>query len=163
MIRESEDLDLVLACVAALPDERSRKAFAWLEKRFAAVQGRDVGQAQRILAALAALDEEESLPIYLRHIDKMGDYGWGNVLYALGKAPRPWLATALFRPRLDMTDLVPPRGLVRKPDWVTAKTRWCDLAAAVLAEARPDLPFDANGTVKERDRQIAAIRAALTE
>ena len=93
----------------------------------------------------------------------MGDDGWWNVLFALGKAPRPWLATALLRAQLDMTDLVPPRARVPKPDWVTAGTRWCDLAAAVLAEARPDLAFDAKGTIEERDRQIAAMRAALAK
>lgn len=159
---ESENLDLVVACIEALPDERSRKAFAWLETQFATLEKRDAGKTRVILAALAAIDEEESIPIFLAHIEKLGNYGWGNVLRALGKAPRPQLATALFRARLDMTDLVLPQP-VPASGWATAETRWCDLAATVLADARPELAFDPKAPVEERDRQIAAMREALAK
>lgn len=157
------NLDVVLACVAALPGEEAPVTFAWLKREFSRVEKRDAEQTQLILGALAALDEEQSIPIFLPHIEKLGNYGWGNVLVALEEAPRPRLATAIFRTRLDVTDLILPPRPVPQPGWLTAEMRWCDLAAVVLARARPELSFDPKATVEERDRQIAAIRAALTE
>jgi hypothetical protein len=158
---ESKDLDLFLACIEALPGDRSPKVFARLRKEFAAVETRDAGQAQRILAAMARLDEDESLSIFVAHIKKLGRFGQGNVLAALHGPPRPRLAVALLPSLLETTDPVGHLGAVRVP--VKSETRWCDWAAAILAEARPDLPFDAEATVEERDRQIAAMREALKE
>jgi hypothetical protein len=156
------DLDVVVACIAALPGERAPSTFAWLRTEFAKVEKRDAEETQAILAALAALDEGESLPIFLAHIEKLAEYGWGNILHALGKAPRPNLATALLRGLLDRTDVIVSRPKPA-PAWLTFEMRWCDTAAVVLAAARPDLAFDAKAPVEERDRQIAAMRAALAE
>jgi hypothetical protein len=156
------DVDVVAACIRALPGEESPSTFAWLQRELAKVEARDARRTQVILASLAALDEEKSLPIFLAHIEKLANWGLGNVLVALRQAPRPRLATALFQARLDRSDLVLPAP-VPAPGWVTAETRWCDLAAAVLAAARPELGFDPKAPVEERDRQIAAIRAALAK
>jgi hypothetical protein len=158
---ESKDLDLFLACIAALPGDRSPKLFARLRTEFPAVETRNADQTQGILAAMARLDEEESLPIFAAHIKKLGRFGRGNVLAVLHRVPRPRLATALLPSLLETTDPVGHLGAVQVP--VTSETRWCDWAAAVLAKARPDLPFDPETTVEERDRQIAAMRKALKE
>lgn len=160
MLAQPSDLDVALACVAALPGENSPTAFAWLEREFGKVETRDAQKTQAILAALAALDEEESLPIFRAHIRKLTDHGWGNALVALGNAPRPKLAAALFRGWLDVAH---PVVVAPAPRWVTETTRWCDLAAKVISDARPELRFDLEATLDERDRQIAAIRDALEE
>jgi len=62
-----------------------------------------------------------------------------------------------------MTELVLPPRPVPTPRWVTDETRWCDLAAAVLAHARPEFAFDRQAAVEERDCRIATIRAALAK
>lgn len=158
---ESKDLDLVLASIEALPGDRSPKVFARLRKEFAAVETRDAEKTQEILAALARLDQEGSLPIFVAHIRKLGRFGQGNVLAVLGRAHQPRLAMALLPPLLEKTDPVGFLGAVLVP--VKSETRWCDWAAAILARARPDLRFDLEATVEERDRQIAAMRQALEE
>lgn len=162
MLGRASDVDLAAACIAALPGVRAPGVFARLEKELSKVERRDARKTQVILGALAALDEEESLPIFLAHIEKLGNYGWGNALVALGEAPRPRLVTAIFKSKLDVTGPVWPSP-VPAPGGVTAATRWCDLAATALSRARPDLLFDPTATVEERDRQIAAIRAALAK
>jgi hypothetical protein len=162
MRAESEELEVVVACVRALPGEPSPRAFAWLKKRLAGVETRDAGWTRAILTALAALDEEASIPIFLAHIEKLQNWGWGNVLAVLQEGSRPKLAVALLREKLDSRDPIDPRPMPT-PRGFTEETRWCDLAAMVLAEAKPELAFDPKAPVEERDRQIAAIRAALAK
>ncbi|HEX5138609.1 MAG TPA: hypothetical protein VFY93_16675 [Planctomycetota bacterium] len=156
------DVDVVVVCVAVLNGEKAPATFAWLKGEFPKVETRDAERTRAILAALAALDEDESLPIFRAHIEKLAEWGWGNAIVALRETPRANLAAALFRAKLDATDPVGPH-VVPAPEWVTGETRWCDLAAAVIAHARLELGFDPKATVEERDRRIAAIRAALAK
>jgi hypothetical protein len=46
------------------------------------------------------------------------------------------------------------------PEWVKA-ARTCDWAASLIAKARPELRFDPEADVRERDQRILAMRAAL--
>jgi hypothetical protein len=158
----STDLEIVVACLDALPGEEAPGVFTWLTREFAKAEKRDAERTQVILAALAAIDEEASLPIFVAHIQKLENFGWGNVLQALKRGPRPKLAVALPGDKLDAKDLIRPKPLP-VPGWYTEETRWCDLAATVLAEAKPEFAFDPKAPVEERDRQIAAIRAELAK
>lgn len=161
MREESEDLDVVCACIAVLPGEPSPKAFSRIRARFVAVEGRDPREAQGLLAALASLDEEKSLPIFRGHMAKLDRYGRANAFAVLEGAPRPLLARALAAGLLDTTDPLGSLSPVPLPARVSRETRWCDWAASILAAAIPDLAFDREATLDERDRQIAAMRVRL--
>lgn len=145
--------------IDALPDESSEQAFAFLRQRFDVVDRRDPGEAQRMLAALAEVDEERALPVFRAHMAALGRFSRGNVLAALHSGRRPRVARALLPRLLEVQDAVGNLGSVPVP--VKGDTRWCDWAAAILARAHPEFAFDQEAPVENRDRQIEAMRTEL--
>jgi hypothetical protein len=160
ILDRTTDVEILLACLRALPGEKPEGLQGRLERLFAPVETRDQDTARHALSAMAILDDERSLPIFARHMERVGDWGSANVVYALSGSPSSRLAAALLPKLLDAKAGVSNHG-VPHPIWMGSDTRLCDWAAHLLNKSRPELAFDSEAPVEERDRQIVAMRAAL--
>jgi hypothetical protein len=153
---------LILACLHALPGEKPEGLLPRLEANLAAA--RDRGETQRTLSALVLLDDPSSLRLFRAQIERLGDEGRETVLSTLDDNLGSSLTRSLLPSLLEAT--APFQGLpgVPEPGWMRrGETRLCDWAAHIATQVRPDLVFDRDAPVEERDRQIAAIRAALAK
>lgn len=155
----STDPEILLAALRILPGERSEGLQARLERCLARVQTRDRQATLHALTAMVLLDDERSVEILRCHMERVAPLGSANVVYALGENPRSRVAFALLPLVLDQKSQVSWPG----PRWKEPDTRLCDWAAHLVTKGRPDLAFDRDAPVEERDRQIAAMRAALAK
>jgi hypothetical protein len=155
------DLDLFAECLVAVPGTSSPEILARLEKGLAEHPDA-IARTDLLLAAVVETGDEGGLGILRRFMEGSPGIGWARVLSALDAHPRSAFVLAIVPPFLGDEGAVPAQDRVRVPEWVKA-SRTCDWAAALIAKARPGLRFDPEAPVEERDRRIAAIRAALAK
>ncbi len=97
-------------------------------------------------------------------MERLGGEGCETVLSTLDDNLSSGLTRSLLPSLLEVTAPVQNLPGLPEPVWMNkGETRLCDWAAHLATQVRPDLAFDREAPVEERDRQIGAIRAALAK
>jgi hypothetical protein len=164
ILRGTMDAELMLACLLGLRGEKPEGLLPRLEANLAAAEKVDREATQQTLSALVLIDDPSSLRLFRAHMERLGDEGCETVLSTLDDNLTSGLTRSLLPLLLEVRAPVQKLPGLPEPIWMNkGETRLCDWAAHLATMMKPDLVFDRDAPVEERDKQIAAIRAALAK
>jgi hypothetical protein len=163
IFRRSNDLDIMLAALAGVDDNRLiHDRLDTLFRSLPATEDTPVGEGFRLLRAFGSRPPSIAKTFYENYLRGASPQRCQTVCLLLREV-RPVWSNKILIPLLsdkrcldDQTNPADPGG-----EELDAAIRVCDMAAAVLVEQRPVLRFVITGGHKDRDKQIAAICEAI--
>ena len=155
VFRKTTDLGVMLAAMPAVEDakEVNDRLVALVARLPADDSGSD---GQRLLTALAKRSPQAARPVFETYLGRSGFQRRLKVCEILEAVSVPW-AVEILRPFLADT---------REPPWRYGmdgelRLRVCDRAAMTLNRLVRELKFTTPARFEDRDREIAAVQAAL--